>query len=98
MGRLGAGMVKDEEETQAQNKVVFGLLFMLFIYSSAFFFLWAFMWYTPMGALGAAAIVWGFAVYHNRLIGGESKYIRLQFQFLIYSQIITNGTIPILGD
>jgi len=32
MGRLGAKLVQDEEETQAQNKVVFGLLSLMLIY------------------------------------------------------------------
>jgi glycerol-3-phosphate O-acyltransferase/dihydroxyacetone phosphate acyltransferase len=73
MGRMGGQLVQDEEETQAQNKVVFGLLFMLMIYPAAFFFLWAFLWYTPMGALCAAGTVWLFAVYHNRLINGTHR-------------------------
>ncbi|KAF5385969.1 hypothetical protein D9615_002530 [Tricholomella constricta] len=68
MGRLGAKLVKDEEETQAQNKVVFGLLSLLLIYPAAFFFLWALLWYTPIGALLAAATVYLFANYHNRMI------------------------------
>lgn len=72
MGRFGARLVEDEEETQAQNKVVFGLLLMLLIYPAAFFFVWAFLWYTPVGALIALTFVFGFAMYHNRLINGAS--------------------------
>jgi glycerol-3-phosphate O-acyltransferase / dihydroxyacetone phosphate acyltransferase len=68
LGRLGAQLVEDEEETQAQNKVVFGLLFLLLVYPAAFFFLWALFWYTPTGALLAAASVYLLAVYHNKLI------------------------------
>ncbi|KAG6917822.1 hypothetical protein DXG01_000882 [Tephrocybe rancida] len=68
MGRLGARLVKDEEETQAQNKVVFGLLALALIYPAAFFFLWALLWYTPVGALLAAATVYLFANYHNRMV------------------------------
>ncbi|KAI0313937.1 glycerol-3-phosphate-acyltransferase [Amylostereum chailletii] len=68
MGRLGAHLVEDEEETQAQNKVIFGLLFLSMIYPTTFFVLWAFLWYTPIGALLSASIVWLFAVYHTRLI------------------------------
>ncbi|TBU25160.1 glycerol-3-phosphate-acyltransferase [Dichomitus squalens] len=68
MGRFGARLVEDEEETQAQNKVVFGLLLLLMIYPAAFFFLWAFLWYTPVGALVAGFLVFLFAMYHNRLI------------------------------
>ena len=71
MGRIGARLVEDEEETQAQNKVVFGLLLLLVVYSAAFFFVWAFLWYTPVGALVALAFVFLFAMYHNRLINGE---------------------------
>ncbi|KAF8070166.1 glycerol-3-phosphate-acyltransferase [Lyophyllum atratum] len=68
MGRLGARLVQDEEETQAQNKVVFGLLSLVLIYPAAFFFLWALLWYTPIGALFAATTVYLFANYHNRII------------------------------
>ncbi|KAI0674865.1 hypothetical protein C8Q78DRAFT_1009320 [Trametes maxima] len=68
MGRVGARMVEDEEETQAQNKVVFGLLLLFMIYPAAFFFLWAFLWYTPAGAFVSAAAVFLFAIYHNSLI------------------------------
>ncbi|KAI0644683.1 glycerol-3-phosphate-acyltransferase [Trametes meyenii] len=68
MGRVGARMVEDEEETQAQNKVVFGLLLLFMIYPAAFFFIWAFLWYTPAGAFVSAAAVFLFAIYHNSLI------------------------------
>ncbi len=71
MGRLGARMVEDEEETQATNKVTFGLLSMLMIYPAAFFFLWALLWYTPMGAILAGGIVYLFAIYHNKMINGQ---------------------------
>lgn len=71
MGRLGAKMVEDEEETQAQNKVAFGLLSSLLIYPAAFFFLWALLWYTPLGAILSASIVYFFAVYHTKMIDGN---------------------------
>ena len=71
MGYFGARLAEDEEETQAQNKVVFGLLLLLMIYPAAFFFLWAFLWYTPVGALVAGSFVFLFAMYHNRLINRE---------------------------
>ncbi|RDB16781.1 Glycerol-3-phosphate O-acyltransferase 2 [Hypsizygus marmoreus] len=74
MGRVGARLVKDEEETQAQNKVVFGLLASMLIYPAAFFFLWALFWYTSAGALLAAVILYMFATYHNRLI--DANYER----------------------
>lgn len=71
LSRLGAQLAVDEVESQAQNKLVIGLvLSVLFIYPTAFFLLWAFMMYTPLGALISAGIVWLLAVYHNRLILG----------------------------
>ncbi|KAF5337640.1 hypothetical protein D9758_013034 [Tetrapyrgos nigripes] len=72
MGRIGARMVEDEEETQATNKVAFGLLSMFLIYPASFFFLWALLWYSTTGALVAAGTVYLFAVYHNRIINGGS--------------------------
>ncbi|KAJ8518019.1 hypothetical protein ONZ45_g4883 [Pleurotus djamor] len=68
MGRLGARLVEDEEETQAQNKVIFGLLFLLLIYPASFFFLWALFMYTRVGALLAFSVVYLLAVYHNKMI------------------------------
>lgn len=70
MGRFGAHLVEDEEETQAQNKVAFGLFSLFLIYPAAFFFLWALFWYTPVGAIIAATTVYMFAIYHNRTITG----------------------------
>lgn len=71
LSRLGARLAVDEVETQAQNKLVIGLvLLVLFIYPTAFFLLWAFMMYTPLGALVSAGVVWLLAVYHNTLIQG----------------------------
>lgn len=68
MGRIGARLVEHEEETQAQNKAVFGLLSCMMIYPATFWVLWAMLWYTGFGALVAAFTVWAFAYYHNRLI------------------------------
>ncbi|PIL36265.1 hypothetical protein GSI_01927 [Ganoderma sinense ZZ0214-1] len=68
MSVFGARLAEDEEETQAQNKVVFGLLLLFMIYPAAFFVVWAFFWYTPVGALVAGSFVFLFAMYHNRLI------------------------------
>ncbi|KAH7916613.1 hypothetical protein BJ138DRAFT_1139465 [Hygrophoropsis aurantiaca] len=76
MGRLGASLVEHEEETQAQNKVVFGLLFLLMIYPATFWLLWAFFWYTSTGALVSFVTVWLFAFYHNKLI--NDNYQRLK--------------------
>ncbi|KAF9020653.1 glycerol-3-phosphate-acyltransferase [Hymenopellis radicata] len=76
MGRLGARMVEDEEETQATNKVTFGLLSMLMIYPAAFFFLWALLWYTPTGAILAGGIVYLFAIYHNKMINDNYEHAK----------------------
>ncbi|KAK2463296.1 hypothetical protein APHAL10511_004951 [Amanita phalloides] len=68
MGRFGASLVEDEEETQAQNKVAFGFMSSLMVYPTTFIFLWALLYYTPLGALTAALIVYLFALYHNKVI------------------------------
>lgn len=70
VARIGAQLVEDEEETQAQNKVVFALLLSILTYPVAFFITWAFLWYTSIGALAAAAFVALLTVYHNRLVNG----------------------------
>ncbi|THH02962.1 hypothetical protein EW145_g6650, partial [Phellinidium pouzarii] len=75
-GRWAAGLVEDEEETQAQFKVVFGLLFLVMIYPAVFFFLWALFWYTPTGAVVAAVTVWLFAVYHVKLIDDNYQHVK----------------------
>ncbi|KZT04264.1 glycerol-3-phosphate-acyltransferase [Laetiporus sulphureus 93-53] len=69
--RFGARLAEDEEETQAQNKVVFGLLLLLLIYPAVFFFVWAFLRYTTFGAVIAAAMVVLFAMYHTKLVNAN---------------------------
>jgi glycerol-3-phosphate O-acyltransferase/dihydroxyacetone phosphate acyltransferase len=71
MGHLGARLVIDEEETQAQNKVLCGMFLLMLIYPTTFLVMWAFLWFTPVGAILSATLVWLFAVYHNKLINGE---------------------------
>ena len=73
IGRLGARLVEHEEETQAQNKVVFGLLLLLMIYPTAFFVLWAFLYYSPIGALTSITLVWLLAYYHTKLVNGMCR-------------------------
>jgi glycerol-3-phosphate O-acyltransferase/dihydroxyacetone phosphate acyltransferase len=68
MGRLGAKLAETEEETQAQNKVALGLISVLLIYPATFFFVWSMLWYTSIGAVIAAGIVYLFAVSHVSLI------------------------------
>lgn len=75
MARYGAKLVENEEETQAQNKVAFGLIALIFTYSIAFFFLWGLFLYTPIGALGAGVTVYLFAMYHNQMIDGKWRCI-----------------------
>ncbi|KAJ7282606.1 hypothetical protein C8J57DRAFT_1295819 [Mycena rebaudengoi] len=76
MGRLGARLVEDEEETQAQNKLVFGLLSMLLVYPAGFFFLWALFMYTRLGALMAAGTMWLFARYHDTMINANYEHAK----------------------
>jgi glycerol-3-phosphate O-acyltransferase/dihydroxyacetone phosphate acyltransferase len=68
LGRLGASLVVDEEETFAQMKVVLGLLAMLMVYPAMFLFLWALLLFSPIGAIVAGGVLYLFAVYHNRLV------------------------------
>ncbi|KAF8127762.1 glycerol-3-phosphate-acyltransferase [Mycena galopus ATCC 62051] len=75
MGRWGAQLADDEEETQAQNKLVFGLVSMLAMYLPAFFFLWAMFLYTPVGAVLAAATLWLFARYHDSMINRAKRLL-----------------------
>lgn len=73
VGRIGAKLVEDEEETQAQNKAVFGLFILaVTVYPALFFFLWSSLRYTSSGALIAVGSLFLLAVYHNRLINGGS--------------------------
>lgn len=72
MSRLAAGLSEHEEETQAQNKVVIGLLLLMLIYPAAFWMLWAVLSFTSHGALVAGLTVWAFAYYHTRLVNGGS--------------------------
>ncbi|KZT63684.1 hypothetical protein DAEQUDRAFT_815496 [Daedalea quercina L-15889] len=74
--RVGARLAEDEEETQAQNKVVFGLLLLLLIYPATFFFFWAFLWYTPLGALASGALVVLVASYHNKLVNDNYERVK----------------------
>jgi glycerol-3-phosphate O-acyltransferase/dihydroxyacetone phosphate acyltransferase len=71
MGQLGARLAIDEEETQAQNKVLFGMFLLMLIYPTTFLVLWALLWFTPIGAIFSATLVWLFAVSHNKLVNGE---------------------------
>ncbi|KAJ6625367.1 glycerol-3-phosphate-acyltransferase [Mycena sp. CBHHK59/15] len=76
MGRLGARLVEDEEETQAQNKLVFGMMSMLLVYPAVFFFLWSLFMHTRVGALMAGAMLWLFARYHNTMINANYEHAK----------------------
>lgn len=79
MGRVGAKLVEHEEETQAQNKVAFGLLSLFLIYLASFFFLWALFGYTLVSALIAVCTVYMFAVYHTKMI--DRKHLCISDMF-----------------
>ena len=72
MGRVAANLSENEEESQAQNKVVIGLLLLMMIYPAAFWMVWAVLSFTSYGALVAGLTVWAFAYYHTRLVNGGS--------------------------
>ncbi|KAF9531602.1 glycerol-3-phosphate-acyltransferase [Crepidotus variabilis] len=91
MGRVGAKLADTEEETQAQNKVALGLLSLLLIYPSIFFFLWSTLWYTRVGALVAASVVSLFAVYHVRMI--DRSYERAK-QFIAAWRVLVGVWVP----
>ncbi|TDL21704.1 acyltransferase [Rickenella mellea] len=76
VARLGARLAEDEEETQAQNKVVFGLVLLLMLYPMVFFFVWALLLYTRSGALVAAGSVWLLAVYHVQIINENYEHAK----------------------
>lgn len=67
----GGKLVEDEEETQAQNKVGFGLLAVILTFSTVFFVLWRLMMYTVVGALISGGAVYLFGKYHREMIDGE---------------------------
>lgn len=68
MSRYGGKLVEDEEETQAQNKLVFGLLLSFIAYGSVFAVLWMVMSKTVFGALAAALTVYSVSIYHRNMV------------------------------
>ena len=76
-GRIGAKLVEDEEETQAQNKVAFGLLLLMVVYTTIGVYVWSILRYSTVGALLATGIVFVFTWYHNSVIDGTSAMSRL---------------------
>jgi hypothetical protein len=74
MARLGADIVREELETQAQMKIAFGVLFSFFIYPLLFFLSWLVLGFTLIGAAMAATGVYAFATYHTSLV--DANYDR----------------------
>ncbi|KAK8853284.1 hypothetical protein IAR55_003988 [Kwoniella newhampshirensis] len=68
VGILGARLAEDELETQAQMKVVFGLLLSFLTYPVLFFSLWAVFRQLTLGAAMAAGVVWVLGRYHSALV------------------------------
>jgi glycerol-3-phosphate O-acyltransferase / dihydroxyacetone phosphate acyltransferase len=68
VSRYGAGLAVDEEESQAQNKIAFGLILTATSYGVLFWILWAVFWLTPIGAALAAGGVWLMYNYYVRVI------------------------------
>jgi len=38
--------------------------------------MWAFLWFTPIGAILSASLLWLFAVYHNKLINDNYEHMK----------------------
>lgn len=68
VGILGSRLVEDELETQAQMKILFGLLLSFLAYPVLFFTIWAVVRQVPLGAAVAAGVVWLLGRYHSALI------------------------------
>ena len=68
VGILGARLVEDEMETQAQMKVAFGLLLSFLTYPVLFFTFWAIFRAWTLGAAIAAGLVWLLGRYHSAFI------------------------------
>lgn len=68
MSRYGANLVVDEEETQAQNKIAFGLLLTTASYGFIFWAIWAFFWRTPIAFALAASSVYLLYTYYLKTI------------------------------
>ena len=88
MSRLGARLVQDEEETQAQYKIIFGLLLLLAIYPAMFIFLWALFWLTPIGGVAALAMSYAFIVYHIKIV--DDNYEQCVLFFCLFKSQLLN--------
>ncbi|KAG8920964.1 hypothetical protein FRC01_000514 [Tulasnella sp. 417] len=86
MSRYGANLAFDEEESQAQNKVVFGVLLTTVVYGSVFCALWAFFWMSPLGAVLAGSAVWLLFNYYLRTI--DDFYTRAKRLFAAWHVLV----------
>ena len=68
VGILGARLVEDELETQAQMKIAFGLILSFLTYPILFFILYGITRALPLGFAIAAGAVWLLGKYHSALI------------------------------
>ncbi|EIW71954.1 hypothetical protein TREMEDRAFT_36357 [Tremella mesenterica DSM 1558] len=68
VGVLGARLVEDELETQAQMKIAFGLILSFLTYPVLFFTFWAMFRQFTLGVALAAGLVWLLGRYHSALI------------------------------
>jgi len=56
------------EESRAQNKIVLGFVWLIIAYTVLFFLIWVKMFFTPLGFILSASIVFIFAWYHIALV------------------------------
>jgi glycerol-3-phosphate O-acyltransferase/dihydroxyacetone phosphate acyltransferase len=68
VGILGARLVEDEMETQAQMKIALGLVLSFLTYPVLFFTFWAIFRQVPLGFAIAAGAVFAMGRYHSALI------------------------------
>ncbi|KAG8980776.1 hypothetical protein FRB90_007498, partial [Tulasnella sp. 427] len=86
MSRYGANLAWDEEESQAQMKVVFGLLLTTVVYGLVFCAVWAFFWMSPIGAVLAGSAVWLLFNYYLRTI--DEFYTRTKRLFAAWRVLV----------
>jgi glycerol-3-phosphate O-acyltransferase/dihydroxyacetone phosphate acyltransferase len=75
VAKLGENIVREELETQAQMKIVFGMLFSLLVYPVVFLVMWLMLGFTSVGAIVAAGGVYLFNMSHKTLV--DENYDRL---------------------
>ncbi|KZS98328.1 glycerol-3-phosphate-acyltransferase [Sistotremastrum niveocremeum HHB9708] len=75
-GRVGGKFAENEEETQAQNKIVLGFLLTLNIYSTLFLGLWWLFSFSITGGILAFTSIWGLSLYHRKII--DENYSRIK--------------------